>query len=313
MNINQDHIPVLFKEALSALDIKPKGIYLDCTFGRGGHSQGILEALSPLGKLYGIDQDPTAIAVGQELTMTTKNANFKILEGNFRNLTTLLTLENITAVDGIFFDLGVSSPQFDRPERGFSYRFEGPLDMRMDFVDNDLTAAQVVNTYPEAEISRIIQIYGQEPAHKLIAKAIVENRPLQTTLELVEVIKKALPAKMLRQKGHPAKKTFQALRIYVNQEMESLTQALEQSLALLKPQGRLVIITFHSLEEKIVKTVLNRATYCEEDQIRSKLPIALAKIAPYELVIKKPLRPSEEELIRNPRAHSAKLWVLVKR
>lgn len=309
--MDQAHIPVLFNEAITALDLKPNGIYVDCTFGRGGHSQGILNKLDSTGKLYGIDQDSTAIVVGQE--MMAKNPNFKILEGNFKNITALLAMENVKNVDGIFFDLGVSSPQFDCPERGFSYRFDGPLDMRMNFLENDLTAAHVVNTYSTAQLSQIIQKYGQEPSHRIIAEAITNHRPINTTLELVEVIKGALPAKVLRQKGHPAKKTFQALRIYVNQELESLTTALEQSLNLLKPKGRLVVITFHSLEEKIVKTVFNQATYSEEDEIRSKLPIALTKTAAYELVIKKPIRPSETELLKNPRAHSAKMWILTKR
>lgn len=303
----------MLNETIEYLNLKTNGKYLDCTFGRGGHSKAILEKLNAQNsKLYAIDQDPTSISEGEKLMKISNN--FHLIEGNFSNLTALLALQGEIAIDGILFDLGVSSPQLDVSERGFSYRFDGPLDMRMDYLNNSITASDVINQKSESEIVDILLTFGEEKQAKTIAKAIVAHRPLKTTLELVQVIKEALPQHVLRQKGHPAKKTFQALRIYVNNELDNLASALEQSLKLLASKGRLVVITFHSLEEKIVKKVFKTATLENSADFLSKLPLSVPEQeTEFRLIIKKPIKPTHDELTTNFRAHSAKMWVIEKR
>ncbi|WP_031543100.1 16S rRNA (cytosine(1402)-N(4))-methyltransferase RsmH [Mesoplasma photuris] len=307
----EKHIPVLLHESIELLNIKPDGIYVDCTLGRGGHSSEILKQLTS-GKLYAIDQDPTAIIEGREKLNKISN-NFEILEGNFLNIQALLALKGVFEVDGILYDLGVSSPQFDVPERGFSYRFDGPLDMRMDTINNQLSAHEVVNTYSYEQIRDILWKYGDEDFAPRIAQTIIDNRPVNTTFELVELIKKSLPQKVLKKPKHPAKKTFQALRIYVNDEIGVLTDSLKQSLDLLKPGGRISVITFHSLEEKIVKNIFNEVTQDPQDAILASLPIRIESNAKFELIIKKPIKANVGELENNRRSHSAKLWAIRKK
>ncbi|WP_027063361.1 16S rRNA (cytosine(1402)-N(4))-methyltransferase RsmH [Mesoplasma seiffertii] len=307
----EQHIPVLLAESIEMLNIKPTGIYVDCTLGRGGHSSEILKRLTS-GKLYSIDQDPTAIEEGKA-RLTAISNNFEILEGNFLNLEALLSIKGVFEVDGILYDLGVSSPQFDVPERGFSYRFDGPLDMRMDPVNNLLTAAKVVNEYSEEDLKKIFWTYGDEKFAPSIARNICNSRPVNTTFELVEIIKRSMPQKELKKPKHPAKKTFQALRIFVNNEIEVLKDSLRQGLNLLKPQGRISVITFHSLEEKIVKEIFKEVTVSEQDHFLASLPIEVESNSQFRLVIKKPIKATTTELNKNRRSHSAKLWVIEKK
>lgn len=305
------HISVLLNESIKMLNIKPNGIYVDCTFGRGGHSSEILKQLTS-GKLYAIDQDQTAIAEGNEKLAKISN-NFEILAGNFLNISALLALKGVFKVDGILYDLGVSSPQFDVGERGFSYRFDGPLDMRMDQINNPLTAAKVVNSYTEGDLTRIFKNFGDEPLAARIAQNIIMNRPVNTTFELVDIIKSSLPQKVLKQPKHPAKRVFQALRIFVNNEIEVLRDSLQQSLELLNPGGRIVVITFHSLEEKIVKETFKKITISAREAVLASLPIEMESDTDFKLVIKKPIKASEYELENNHRSHSAKLWAIEKK
>ncbi|AAT75753.1 cell membrane substrate S-adenosyl-methyltransferase [Mesoplasma florum L1] len=307
----EKHIPVLLKESIEYLNIKENGIYVDCTLGRAGHSSEILKKLKD-GKLFSIDQDETAILEGTE-KLTKISNNFKILEGNFVNISAMLAMQGIFEVDGILYDLGVSSPQFDVAERGFSYRFDGPLDMRMDRANNSLTAHKIVNEYTQEELEQILWNYGDEKFARSIAKNIILSRPINTTFELVSVIKKSLPAKILKQQKHPAKKTFQALRIRVNNEMETLESSLEQSLNLLKPKGRVVVITFHSLEEKVVKNIFKKYTLDEQQFYLSNLPYEIESSKDFKLLFKKPLKPTNTEVENNNRSHSAKLWVIEKK
>lgn len=304
----EKHVPVLLNETIAALNIKPKGIYVDATFGRGGHSRAILKQLDQSGYLYAIDQDLDAIKAAHQLKK--KYPQLKVIEGNFVNLSALLAIQDQELVDGILFDLGVSSPQLDNADRGFSYQNDGLLDMRMDNKHMTLTAADVVNQKTLSELTTILKNYGEEPHANLIAQEILNSRPLKTTNDLVTVVKRALPAKVLRAKGHPAKKTFQALRIYVNRELDVLKIGLEQSLLALKPQGRLVVISFHSLEEKIIKNVFKRATLNSYDQVVAKLPLMLPSKAEYRLIRPKIYRPQANEIDHNNRSRSAKLWVI---
>ncbi|ATZ18654.1 16S rRNA (cytosine1402-N4)-methyltransferase [Williamsoniiplasma somnilux] len=305
------HVPVLLTESIKLLNIKPGGIYVDCTLGRGGHSSEILKKLST-GKLFAIDQDPTAIKEGKEV-LTKISPNFEILEGNFLNISALLAIKNVFKVDGILYDLGVSSPQLDVGARGFSYRFDGPLDMRMDPINNPLTAAKVINTYHPNDLVKILKNFGDENFAEKIVENIILKRPINTTLELVDVIKSSLPQKVLKAQKHPAKKTFQALRIFVNNEIEVFKDSLEQSLELLNSKGRIVVITFHSLEEKIVKETFKKLTISPRDTVISTLPIEIESDTEFKLVIKKPVRADKTELKINNRAHSAKLWAIEKK
>ncbi|WP_434328908.1 16S rRNA (cytosine(1402)-N(4))-methyltransferase RsmH [Mycoplasma capricolum subsp. capricolum] len=305
------HIPVLLDESIKYLNIKPNGIYVDCTLGRAGHASEILKRLNQNGFLYAIDQDKTAIDQAKEKLEKISN-NFFLIQGNFSNLSALLAINHIFSVDGILYDLGVSSPQLDIGSRGFSYRIDGPLDMRMDITNNNLTADIIINQYSETQIEDILFKYGEESFAKNIAKKIVLSRPINSTLQLVEVIKSALPQKVLKQKKHPAKKTFQALRIFINNELIVLENSLKQALDLLNSKGRICVITFHSLEEKIVKNIFNSSTNYFQEQLFNNLPIKANLNSQFKLVIKKPIKPSLLELENNHRSHSAKLWVIEK-
>lgn len=304
------HTSVLLHETVDSLDIKEDGIYVDGTLGRGGHSGYLLSKLTS-GHLYAFDKDEQAI---QESTRNLEQYldHVTIIQSDFRKMKEKLAERNITSVDGIMMDLGVSSPQFDDPTRGFSYRYDARLDMRMN-QKQELDAYQVVNTYSVEDLTRILKDYGEERYSYLVAKQIVKQRqikPIETTFELVEVIKSVLPAKELRKKGHPAKQTFQALRIEVNDELGALQEALEEALSLLKLNGRLAVITFHSLEDRMVKNVFKE--YSSAPYVEPKIPLKSDELetASYRLVNKKPIVADEDELSDNRRSHSAKLRVI---
>lgn len=278
------HISVLYDEALNYLNVKPGGLYVDATLGGGGHTQGILQRG---GRVVGFDQDPAAIERARNLLLPSLSlGQLTLVEANFRDLQPKLHALGIERVDGVLADLGVSSFHFDDPERGFSYRLEGPLDMRMG--KEGQTAAEVVNELEVEELARILRELGEEPKAWRIARFIEEARerkPIETTTELAEIVRRATG---FRGAGHPARKTFQALRIYVNDELGALRELLEAAVNVLAPQGRLVVISFHSLEDRIVKHFLKN-----EPRLR--------------VLTKKPLEPGEEEARENPRARSAKL------
>ena len=303
-----EHKPILVKPILEALNIKADGVYVDCTFGRGGHSTEILKRLSS-GRLIAIDQDSDAIDSAKNLQK--QYPNLTIVHDNFRHLKSILESLDLRSVDGILIDLGVSSPQFDDEERGFSYRSNHRLDMRMD-TRQSLDAYTVVNTYRFEDLFRCLKEYGEEPYAKQIARKIEQSRmikPIETTFELVDVIKSALPSKVLSQKGHPAKQSFQALRIEVNDELSSLDDVLKQAISALKPDGRLAILSFHSLEDRRVKRVfLDHCTVFTP----KNLPLKDLPKASYELLTKNAVVADEEERLDNPRSHSAKLRVLKK-
>ena len=305
------HKPVLLEESLRALDIRPGGTYVDGTLGRAGHSLEILRRLEG-GRLVGIDQDQSAIDAARE-----RLAGFldrvTLVHGNFRDLGDILRDLGVRGVDGMLFDLGVSSPQLDEPERGFSYMHDAPLDMRMDPTAG-LDAAEVVNAWSYEELRRILYEYGEERFAPQIARAIVrrrEERAIETTGELVEVIRAAMPAAALREKQHPAKRTFQAIRIAVNDELSSVDRMIQEAVPRLKPGGRLAVITFHSLEDRIVKTGLSafaKGCTCPPD-----FPVCVCGKKPeIKLLSRKPILPGEAELAENPRARSAKLRVAEK-
>ncbi len=300
-----EHISVLLDESIELLNIKEDGIYVDCTLGRGGHSSEILKRI-PKGHLYAFDLDQKAIDESRT-RLEAIGSNFTLIHAPFEEFSARLDALGVGQVDGILMDLGVSSPQFDDPERGFSYRFDARLDMRMD-QSQELDAWQIVNTWPKEEMIRILREYGEEPNAGRIASAIVnarQNKPIDTTFELVDVIKGALPAAILRKKGHPAKQTFQALRMEVNKELPQLTSTLEQGLERLKPGGRMVVITFHSLEDRIVKQAFARRAI--PPKVNRRIPVAGEAKMDYRLVNRKPITASPEELEANLRAHSAKL------
>jgi len=305
------HQSVLLKESIEGLNIKADGIYVDCTLGGAGHSREILKRLHT-GFLYGFDQDKIAITTSYN-RLKEISSNFELINRNFVYVKEELNRRNITSVDGILFDLGVSSPQFDQAERGFSYKYDARLDMRMN-QDQTLTAYDIVNTYSFENLAYIISTYGEERFAKQIARAIEKARmrkPIETTFELVEIIKGAVPMKSQREK-HPAKRTFQALRIETNKELEVLPNALEQAIELLKPGGRLCVITFHSLEDKITKDIFKK--YTELPQVPRGLPILPEALGnpTLKVVNKKVITPSSEELENNNRAHSAKLRIVEK-
>ena len=305
------HEPVLMDEVMEGLKIKPDGIYVDGTLGGAGHSGEILKRLDG-GLLIGIDQDDTALAAARK-HLETIGSNFQLVKGNFVDMPAILKALHIDEVDGILLDIGVSSHQFDTAERGFSYRFDGPLDMRMDRTMS-LRASDIVNTYSEKDLAKIIKSYGEERWADRIAQFIVKERkeaPIATTFQLVTVIKKAIPKKVRQEGGHPAKKTFQALRIAVNRELDVLESSIPEMVRLLKPGGRLGIITFHSLEDRIVK---NSFQYLYKDCIcPPRQPICTCgKKREIEIVTRKPVTTSDEELKRNHRAHSAKLRIAEK-
>lgn len=302
------HIPVMLHEAVDGLGIRPGGIYVDGTAGGGGHSAEILSRLTT-GTLYSIDQDPDAIA---EVTRRFQdNDRSVILQGNFSEMQTLLAEQGVTRVDGVLLDIGVSSQQLDEGARGFSYHEDAPLDMRMS--QSGPTAADLVNTAELSELSRIISLYGEEKYAYSIAKGIVrarEDKPIETTLELAEIVKNNVPQKV-RRDGHPARKTFQAIRIAVNRELEVLEKGADAAFELLSPGGRLAVITFHSLEDRVVKQFMKdkaQGCTCPKD-----FPVCVCGNVPKgRIITRKPILPSDEELDRNPRARSAKLRVLEK-
>jgi len=305
------HQSVLLEKAIEGLNVKPDGIYIDCTLGGAGHSKEILKRLKT-GFLYGFDQDKTAIETSYQRLKEISD-RFELINRNFVYLQDEMLKRNVTGVDGILFDLGVSSPQFDQGERGFSYKYDAKLDMRMN-QDQTLTAYDIVNNYLFEDLVYIISKYGEERYAKQIARAIERERkkkPIETTLELVEVIKSAVPLKNQREK-HPAKRTFQALRIETNKELEVLPQALEQAIKLLKPGGRLCVITFHSLEDKITKDIFKK--YSDLPELPRGLPVLPDNLGKpiLKIVNKKVITPSEEELAMNKRAHSAKLRIVEK-
>jgi 16S rRNA (cytosine1402-N4)-methyltransferase len=303
-----EHIPVLLKETIENLNIKPDGIYVDMTLGGGGHSEAILKQLKD-GELIGFDQDEYAIQKATARLSIYKH--FFAVNDNFLNAKDRLEMMDIDEVDGIVFDLGVSSFQFDHPERGFSYRYDYPLDMRMDQTQS-VDARRIINEYSFDDLVRIFFEYGEEKFSRIIAKKIVlerEKKEIITTFDLVDVIKSALPERVLRTKGHPAKKIFQALRIEVNNELGILEESLRKAIDILRPKGRLAVITFHSLEDRICKNLFRKLSTIE-------IPKGLA-IIPDEkplinLVNRKVIKASEKELETNHRAHSAKLRVIEK-
>ena len=296
------HISVLLNESIESLNIKGNGKYIDATLGYAGHSSEILRRLEKEGFLFAFDQDEEAVKFSTE-KLNKINSNFKIFHTNFKNMKEYIDEK----VDGILFDLGVSSPQLDETERGFSYHNDAPLDMRMD-KRQKLTAYDVVNNYNLEKLIKIFYEYGEEKYSRNIAREIIKNRPINTTLELAEIIKSSVPEKY-RNSAHPARKVFQAIRIEVNQELEILEQSLLDAFSLLNSGGRISVITFHSLEDRIVKNVFKKLT--EEDEVSKKLPtIKTNQIA--KLITKKPIIPSEEELEKNRRSRSAKLRVIEK-
>ena len=305
------HVPVLLKECLDALAIRPDGVYVDGTLGRAGHSLEIVKRLTT-GRLIGIDRDETAIAAAQE-RLADYMDRVTLVHSNFDRIGDILAELHIDGADGMLFDLGVSSPQLDDAERGFSYMHDAPLDMRMDRTAY-LTAREVVNGWSYEELRRILFEYGEERYAPAIARRIVQQReqkPIETTLELVDVIKSAMPPQALREKQHPAKRSFQAIRIAVNGELDALPPMLEAATAHLNRGGRLAVISFHSLEDRIIKKTLQElATGCT---CPPEFPVCVCGKKPkLKLVSRKPIVADEAELERNPRARSAKLRVAEK-
>lgn len=307
------HIPVMLNEAIEGLNIKEEGTYVDMTLGRAGHSSEILKRLNDNGLLVSIDQDDEAIEYSKD-KLSKIRSNFKIVKDNFRNIQFVLKVLNIDKVDGILFDLGVSSPQFDEDYRGFSYNKDSVLDMRMN-LDNTLTAKTIVNTYPIEKLTKIFREYGEEKFAYQIAKNIVKARArgeINTTLELVDIIKSSKPQKELSKPGHPAKQVFQALRIEVNDELNALREALYSSLKALKIGGRIVVITFQSLEDRIVKQVFKEASVIEGDRRNDYINPKDIKTPDFKEINRKVIVASEEELEQNRRSKSAKLRIIEK-
>ena len=305
-----EHIPVLLNETIQGLNINPSGTYFDLTVGRGGHSSEILTRLKD-GRLICVDQDEEAI-VASTARLSKISNKFEMVRANFSELETILANLGIQEVDGILMDLGVSSPQFDKGERGFSYKEDARLDMRMD-QRQDLTAYQIINTYALEDLTKIFQIYGEEKYSYSIAKNIIkarEAKPIETTLELVEIIKRSKPMKELKKVGHPAKQVFQALRIAVNDELNVLEKALTAALKHLKPGGRLAVITFHSGEDRIVKNYFKEAAISEGNRIDGPM---LEKEKEFDLINRKPIVASESELEMNHRSASAKLRIIARK
>ena len=309
------HIPVMLEECMEGLALKDGGTYLDCTLGGAGHSTEIAKRIAPHGTLIGVDQDDMALeAAGKRLSDTGLDAPPILLKGNFGDLDDLLVQARVPGIDGALFDLGVSSPQFDVPERGFSYRVDAPLDMRMDPTKGQPSAADVIAAYSESDLARVLHDYGDEKWAKRIAHFIVirrEQGPIETTMQLVDVIKAAIPASARRSGGHPAKRSFQALRVEVNHEMDVLRSGLDAAIRWLRPNGRIVVMSYQSLEDKIVKETFRKMAdpcTCPPD-----FPVCVCgKKQVLKLLTRKPTVPSEEEIERNPRSHSARWRVAQK-
>jgi len=303
------HVSVLLNETIEGLNIKENGVYVDCTLGGGGHSLEILKRLTT-GHLYCFDQDQNAIAAASQ-RLAQVSQNFTIIYSNFQNLKEELQRRGVEYVDGILFDLGVSSPQFDDGERGFSYNYDAKLDMRMD-QQQTLSAYEIVNTYTYQELVRILYKYADEKFAKQIARAIERHReikPIETTFELVDIIKEAIPAPARRKGGHPAKRTFQALRIAVNDELNVFEKALNAAIDLISVNGRIAVITFHSLEDKICKYTFQEIT--KNPDIPKGIPVILEELEPkFKKITRKPITASQVELDENHRSHSAKLRIV---
>ncbi|MDD6032210.1 MAG: 16S rRNA (cytosine(1402)-N(4))-methyltransferase RsmH [Oscillospiraceae bacterium] len=302
------HIPVMLEECLEGLRIDPEGVYVDGTAGGAGHSREIARRLTA-GRLIALDQDPDAVAIARERLSPFPCA--QVIHTNFRNMSAALTQAGVEGADGVLLDLGVSSHQLDTAERGFSYLKDAPLDMRM--AQEGVSAADLVASAPEEELARILWEYGEERYSRSIARAIVRQRekePIQTTLQLAEVIKSAMPAAAKRDKN-PCKRSFQALRIAVNSELDALSQGIDEAFSILNPGGRLVIITFHSLEDRMVKQKF--AELCRGCTCPPEFPICVCGKKPRaRLISRKPILPSEEELAHNRRSQSAKLRIIEK-
>lgn len=307
-----NHTTVLLNETVEGLNIRPDGTYVDCTLGGGGHSEKILSQLSSEGKLIAFDQDETAIAHAREKLSKYKD-NLIFVKSNFKYLKEEVNRLGFSKVHGIVYDLGVSSPQLDTPERGFSYHHDAPLDMRMD-LEGEITAYDVVNHWAYEDLVRIFFKYGEEKFSKQIARKIEaarEKSPINTTGELVELIKEGIPAPARRKGGHPAKRVFQAIRIAVNDELNVFESSLNQAIDLLHPEGRICVITFHSLEDRICKSVFKEAS--EGPPLPPGLPIIPEGYEPLiKLINRKPIIPSQDELEENNRARSSKLRIAEK-
>ena len=300
-----DHIPVLLREVVDLLApaLEDGGVFVDATLGRAGHAAALLER-APDARLIGIDRDPVAVEKGRS-HLSDFEGRIELVRGDFKDLTSVLERLGVEAVRGVLFDLGVSSPQLDEADRGFGYRIDGPLDMRMDPTQR-LTAGGVVNSYEKADLERVIRSYGEERFARRIAQAVVDARPLTSTTELAEVVKQAIPAATRRTGPHPARRTFQAIRMEVNGELNALENALPQAIAALEPGGRCAVISYHSLEDRIVKTYFKKEAdgcTCPPD-----FPVcrcgAQARI---RVLTRRPVRPRETETSENPRARAAKL------
>ena len=308
------HETVLLHKTVDGLDIKPDGVYVDCTLGGAGHAQYLLDQLGPQGHLYAFDQDMTAINNAKlKLADYVEKGQVTFIHQNFRHLKQALEELGVDQVDGIYYDLGVSSPQLDVAERGFSYGQEARLDMRMN-QEQALSAYEVVNDWPYEDLVHILYRYGEEKFAKRIARAIEERRaqrPIETTTELAEIVKTAIPAATRRTGGHPAKRSFQAIRIAVNDELGAVEDSLEQALTLLKPEGRISVITFHSLEDRLVKQLFKEVS--QGPEVPRGLPVLPGQMqSPFGLVNRKPIVASPEELEANNRSRSAKLRILRK-
>ncbi len=310
-----DHETVLLEETVDGLNVKPDGIYVDCTLGGAGHSLKILEKLNENGHLYAFDQDDYAIEQAKiTLAKGLESGQVTLIKDNFRNLKEALAKLGIQKVDGVLYDLGVSSPQLDDGDRGFSYNYDAQLDMRMD-QDQPLTAYEIVNNWSYNDLVRIMFQYGEEKFSKQIARKIERERedgPIETTFELVEIIKDAIPAPARRTGGHPAKRTFQAIRIAVNDELNAVSESVEQAIELLNIKGRISVITFHSLEDRIIKHLFR--DYSTVEKLPIDLPILPSEMekAPLKLINRKVILPSKEEVEENKRSRSAKLRIVEK-
>jgi 16S rRNA (cytosine1402-N4)-methyltransferase len=307
MEYKAPHISVLYKEVLDGLNVLPGGCYIDSTIGAGGHAEGILLACAPDGRLLGLDADPRALEISQE-RLEPFSSRLVLIHDNFVHLKTVANAFGFVPPDGVLFDLGLSSMQLTSPERGFSFQLEGPLDMRFD-PDVSRTAAHLVNTLSERALADIIYRYGEEPASRSIARAICSARPLHTTIALAKVVAGAVRR---RGKIHPATRTFQALRIAVNDELKNLEQSLIAALSVLKTGGRLAVISFHSLEDRIVKTIFAREArdcICPPEA----MVCTCGHQAICDVLTKKPIQPSRREIDNNPQSRSAKLRIAVKR
>lgn len=307
-----NHTTVLLKETVDGLAVRPDGIYVDCTLGGAGHSEYLVNQLSNEGHLYCFDQDTTAIE-NAKIKLEPFSDRVTFIHSNFRYLKEELEQLGVTEVDGILYDLGVSSPQLDTPERGFSYNHDAPLDMRMDQT-SELTAFHVINEWPYEKLVKIFFRYGEEKFSKQVAREIERaraERKIETTFELVDLIKSGIPAAARRTGGHPAKRIFQAIRIAVNDELGAAEDSLEDALTMLRPGGRISVITFHSLEDRLVKTMFKEASSLPE--LPPNLPVIPKEMQPkMKLITRKPILPNKEELEVNNRSRSAKLRIIEK-